>query len=463
MNTQKYHINNIGLLKENDRSLYAKEQADGTIVYDSQSRSEIDWSRTYLNYNLCPHQAYTGDEVMEIQKRVRGREMRHDGVLFGSTVITLPKDFTGDSAAFFQSAYEGLKKIYGLTDADIISSYRHLDETSDHMHFDFIPVYHSPENKDTISWEHVMPKAIYNTQHRILQEYMSSELGMPVNILNGQTLGFDVQALTHEQKDTCKKIYEKKAERDNIYTEISDLEYRKFKATKDIDYYSKSGDAGKANEASAEWSRCNERVNILYPRKKAVRKELDALIADLSNAKRPTAQQKQTIDLVVEKEHIEAQCEDLTIQNAEQQYQLSNTQDTLRSTQNALRSLVQTIPAVCTSMLDYWQNTRGKMQVWILTHKADYNSDFAKKQRYYKALKLQKNADAKAEAAQNELDNLSEYSKDIDNYYAVDENTKGIQRIQVAGKAAIAAIAGVESFVAEAVSSEDRDDDEMNL
>lgn len=450
MNTQKYHINNIGLLKENDRSLYAKEQADGTIVYDSQSRSEIDWSRTYKNYNLCPHPAYSGEEVMEIQKRVRGREMRHDGVLFGSTVITLPKDFTGDSAAFFKSAYEGLKRIYGLTDTDVISSYRHLDETSDHMHFDFIPVYHN-NGKDTVSWEHVMPKAIYNTQHRVLQEYMTTDLMMPVNLLNGQTLGFDVQNLTHEQKNICKKIYTKKAERDDIYTEISDLEYSKFKSQKNIDYYSKSGDAEKANEASAEWSRCDDRLHILYPQKKAIRKELDALITELSNIKRPTAQQSQTIDLVIEKVRLEDKCEQLANDNAVLSQQVADIQQDLQD-------LVKTMPTICKALQDYWSNTRHKIDVWILTH----NSDYAKRQRLYKAQRLERDADAKAEAAQNALDSVGKYTDDIDNYNAVEETDKGIKRIEAASKVAIAAIAGVKEFAAEIASDADRDE-EMDL
>lgn len=106
MNTKKYGAGNAGLLDEADRSLYRDAQGE---MKDNVSKSRIDSERTSLNYNLCSHDQYTKGEIMAMQRELRGKEMRKDGVLFGSTIITLPKDFSGDSRAFFQSAYDNVR------------------------------------------------------------------------------------------------------------------------------------------------------------------------------------------------------------------------------------------------------------------------------------------------------------------------------------------------------------------
>ena len=191
MHTEKYGMGNCGLLLEADRSLYKNA--------DTTSKSIIDHDKTHLNYNLCPHEQYKAWEIKSIHEKIRGKKMRKDAVAFGITVITKPQDYKGDSRDFFKTAYEGLKDTYGLTDEDVISSYVHMDESSEHMHFIFLPVMHEKE-KNRMSWESVMSRRMYKTQHNILQKYMSEKLGEEVHLLNGKTLGFDPQKMTAEQK-----------------------------------------------------------------------------------------------------------------------------------------------------------------------------------------------------------------------------------------------------------------------
>ena len=218
MNTQKYGIGNSGLLNEVDRSMYKNK--------DTVSKSLIDRERTYLNYNLCPHPQYSKQEILAIQERIRGKKMRKDGILFGSTILTLPKDFQGDEKAFFESAYKNLKKLYGLKDEDIVSAYVHLDETSPHMHFYFIPIKHEQE-KDIISWDKVFPRKMYQTQHKLLKKEMEQELGVECNILNGETLGIDISKLNKEDKMVSMELANKKEELCSTKEEVITVQIQK--------------------------------------------------------------------------------------------------------------------------------------------------------------------------------------------------------------------------------------------
>ena len=191
MRSDNFKKGNSGLLNEYDRSMYGKT--------DSTSKGLIDKERTKYNYNLCSHKQYKPKEIEEIQTRIRGKKFAKNGNLFGTTIVTLPKDYEGNTEAFFRSAYKNLKKLYGLKEEDIVSAYVHMDETTPHMHFCFIPVKHL-EDKDIVSWEKVMTKSMFNMQHSKLSKMMEEDLGESVNLLNGETLGIDVTKMTKENK-----------------------------------------------------------------------------------------------------------------------------------------------------------------------------------------------------------------------------------------------------------------------
>lgn len=225
MNTQKYGIGNSGLLNEVDRSMYKNK--------DTVSKSLIDRERTHLNYNLCPHPQYSKQEIIAIQERIRGKKMRKDGILFGSTILTLPKDFQGDEKEFFKSAYENLKKIYGLRDEDVVSAYVHLDESTPHLHFYFICVSHQ-ENGDKISWDSVFPRRMYKTQHKLLKKEMEKDLGIECNILNGETLGIDILRLGKEDKMVSMVLTNKKEKLDELKEEVITIQIQKQELQEDV-------------------------------------------------------------------------------------------------------------------------------------------------------------------------------------------------------------------------------------
>lgn len=228
MNTQKYSMGNCGLFAEADRTMY-EDKATGKYK-DTVSKSIIDFSKTHLNYNLCPHAPYKPWEVKAINERIRGKRMPKNAVAWGSTLISLPKDYNGDPRQFFEVAYEGMKKMYNLTDNDVISAYVHYDESgAKHMHFYFIPIVHERE-RDRVSWDKVMPRKMYKKQHEVLQKYMTEKLHTTVNLLNGETLGIDIQHMDAQQRKASMMIMETEKQIEAKKEEIETLDI--FKAEK---------------------------------------------------------------------------------------------------------------------------------------------------------------------------------------------------------------------------------------
>lgn len=229
MNTMKWGLNNCGLLAEADRSMY--RDAQGEPRRDTVSRSLIDAERSGDNYNLCPHEQYTRREIAEIHRRIRGKELRRDGVAMGCTIITQPKDYAGDSRAFFDVAYRELLKLYKLQDEDVVSAWVHMDETTPHMHFYFLPRYRpelhpdkdgKPQGKDSMAWDKVFPRSMYQKQHKYLQRSMTRQLKTEVNLLNDETLGINnINKLTREEKRMG--IKSAKERRSELLREIDDM------------------------------------------------------------------------------------------------------------------------------------------------------------------------------------------------------------------------------------------------
>lgn len=216
MNTQKYKIVGCcGLLSESNRSMYKDK--------DTVSKSLIDKNKTSLNYNMAPND-YKQTEIYDRVRRILGRKPRKDAVM-GSTIITLPKDYKGDTYDFFMTAYEGLKSIYKIQDEDVISSYVHLDETTPHMHFYFIP--HQREYNEqgdltgeSCSWDKTVPRATYKAQHKKLEEYFKQN-GREAHLLNGNTLGINLSKMTAEEK---KRNMLLKAENKRLESDIERLQ-----------------------------------------------------------------------------------------------------------------------------------------------------------------------------------------------------------------------------------------------
>ena len=250
MHIQKNYEGNLGLLNEADRSMYKNSNKDD--ISDIVSTSRIDFSKTQYNYNLCPHDQYSSKEIIQKHKTIRKRNLKNIGskkdVVFGSVIITIPKDYDGDEERFFGAAYEALKDEFKIDDSEVISAYVHMDENRPHMHFYFLPIF---RDNDTIkmNWDKVCPRSLYVSLHSDLEKRISEELGIGVHLLNNETLGIgNSQYLTHEQKDLLIELDKLRKERAMAYAEAPGLRDKIKNIEKDIRYYAKQDDQVKVNE-----------------------------------------------------------------------------------------------------------------------------------------------------------------------------------------------------------------------
>ena len=111
----------------------------------SHSNPDIDFSKTEDNYSLQERANKTYNQV--IKERIDSlnlkKAVRKDAVVMCSFVITSDKEFFNNISleqekAYFQKAYEFVKEKYG--EQNIISAEVHKDETTPHLHINFIPV-----------------------------------------------------------------------------------------------------------------------------------------------------------------------------------------------------------------------------------------------------------------------------------------------------------------------------------
>ena len=98
---------------------------------------------------------------------------------------------------FFRLTYEFLKNRYG--EENIISAYVHMDETTPHMHFLFMPVVEdknwNEKHPDKTPRKKVCAKKLMNKTemkmfHRVFQEYLDEHSEKDLYpALNGTTIG----------------------------------------------------------------------------------------------------------------------------------------------------------------------------------------------------------------------------------------------------------------------------------
>ena len=178
MNCEKFTRNQSGnILVHCDRS-------DPNRTYKNQ---EIDHSKTYLNYNLAPeHKGMTDYEFMKKRCEEFKILKRKDVNWLVSWVITMPADYTGNKALFFREAYNFMENRYGKD--NVVSAYVHLDETSPHMHFCFVPVIFDKKKQEyKVNAKQCINKVELKQIHPEMQEYLENKLQTKVNILNGAT------------------------------------------------------------------------------------------------------------------------------------------------------------------------------------------------------------------------------------------------------------------------------------
>ena len=184
MHYEKYkHISAGPLLRHYDRTGTARN-------------SDVDESRSHLNYNLCEGDGSALERLracVGVPGKSKGwakLQNRADVNTLCDWAVTMPRDLPKEyEKAFFKHAYNYLASRFGVNDgANILSAYVHKDEETPHMHFAFVPLaLDKKRNKYKVCAKEAVTLADLCTIHREMQEYLSAKLGVTVNLLNGNT------------------------------------------------------------------------------------------------------------------------------------------------------------------------------------------------------------------------------------------------------------------------------------
>lgn len=154
----------------------------------SSSTSLIDESRTALNHNLAgidqplPQLDFLHKRLGEIKVMKRA-----DVNVMCDWIVTAPKELTPEELPlFFNETYKFLNERYGKE--NVISAYVHMDETSPHIHYAFVPVViDKKKGIPKFSAKERITRKDLNTFHPDLTKRMTAVFGRDIGIQNDAT------------------------------------------------------------------------------------------------------------------------------------------------------------------------------------------------------------------------------------------------------------------------------------
>lgn len=154
----------------------------------SSSTSCIDKSRTALNYDLAeidqplPPLDFLHKRMSEIKVLKRA-----DINVMCDWIVTAPKELTPEELPlFFNETYKFLNGRYGKE--NVISAYVHMDETSPHIHYAFVPVViDKKKGIPKLSAKERITRKDLNTFHPDLTKHMRAVFGRDIGIQNDAT------------------------------------------------------------------------------------------------------------------------------------------------------------------------------------------------------------------------------------------------------------------------------------
>ncbi len=172
---------------------YSKAAVGHLIAhYDRQAgnigNESVDRTRSHLNYNLAAElqPMKQGDFIKQRCSEVKVQK-RKDVNVMCTWVVTAPKDVSeNEQAVFFKAAFDFMADRYGRE--NVISAYVHLDETTPHIHFAFVPVVEDKKKGGfKVSAKERIDRKELRSFHQELEQAVSAVLGHPVGILNEAT------------------------------------------------------------------------------------------------------------------------------------------------------------------------------------------------------------------------------------------------------------------------------------
>ena len=284
----------------------------------SSSTSNIDESRTHLNYNLAEKDQPLSclDFLHKRMSEIKVLKRANVNVMC-DWVVTAPEDLTEEELPlFFDECYKFLNARYGKE--NVISAPVHMDETSPHLHYNFVPVVKDKKKGiPKLSAKECITRKDLNTFYQDLTKHMTTVFGRDIGILNGATVGGNktikqlkkmsenlkaFKAVPIEEESSA--VY-KLLGKDNVVVKRSELD-RLNKAVEDAQLISSNRDAIIADltEQKRKADRKNEKVEEHL---KAAEEKAESIIADAKSEADNMTSAICTEKAKWEKEHTEQQ------------------------------------------------------------------------------------------------------------------------------------------------------------
>lgn len=208
--------------KENVRRILEhSDRGQEGVPEHGHGNEKIDPKKTCLNYDLKDRNGMTATEyyrskIDEIsgEMKARGRTLRKDAVTLCSWVVTVPKDIPEEKQGeFFQGCFDFFSARYGSD--SIVTAAVHLDETTPHMHLQFMPIVTDKDGSRRLCAKDLENRRSLSSVHRDLEKELTTKLGNRITLLNGATEGGnktvqELKAETLAQKNA--ELSEKNAE-----------------------------------------------------------------------------------------------------------------------------------------------------------------------------------------------------------------------------------------------------------
>lgn len=160
---------------------------------ETYTNDEIDPDRTNENYNLAPDRGMsTYDYYRQEYNRIEegGAYIKHDLVTCANWTVTLPQELVSQpkhiQQRFFKTTYEFLAERYGAPDRhNILAANVHNDETTPHMHFQFMPTA-MKNGVENFQARYILNRYDLTTFHQDFQQYLNHH-GVMANVNSGIT------------------------------------------------------------------------------------------------------------------------------------------------------------------------------------------------------------------------------------------------------------------------------------
>ena len=202
---------------------YTKGNVQGLSIHwdrktENHSNLDIDNERSDLNYDLCEKE---GDTLSRMNQRLSEVHIfkRNDLKVCADWVVTLPENLKRisekEQREFFEKTYEFLANRYG-GEKNVLSANVHMDETTPHMHFAFMPVvWDEKKQREKVSAKEVLTRKELKTFHQDLDAFLKQEIPhiYKEGILNDKTIGVDtVKDLKKHSEEIQKQKEQQKAD-----------------------------------------------------------------------------------------------------------------------------------------------------------------------------------------------------------------------------------------------------------